>query len=280
MVYIHPEMHTAIWSWIRGWCEEDFYRAPLVLPETPVDVLEWLIWKIGNCGGDTEGSLHPFVVEGGEEDWRGSNMFKFAEKMCEVGQRLFDEELQEKVDWATMKKILEYYLTDCQQYINSIDELEWTYYDINEFFELGIERDHIQYTITENRMKKKIIWNRYLTSDKIWLWNGYRIVGGTRIWNGRCIPNTPEKWCQMVTQFMLEGNLQGLLDEHIEGQNNEEQPSNTEEDATIELTEQQEKKNKALRKLQETLDGVQEDIGDGLYLEIMNLMKENYVLSS
>ena len=45
------------------------------------------------------------------------------------------------------------------------------------------------------------------------------------------------------------------------------------------LTEEQAKKNAAIRKLQESLDSVQEDIGDGLYLQIMNLMKDNYIVT-
>ena len=45
------------------------------------------------------------------------------------------------------------------------------------------------------------------------------------------------------------------------------------------LAEQQQKKNEAIRKIQETLDGVQEDIGDGLYLELMNVMKDHFIVS-
>ena len=43
--------------------------------------------------------------------------------------------------------------------------------------------------------------------------------------------------------------------------------------------EEQEKKNTALRKIQETLDEVKEDLDDGLFLQMMNLMKENYVVN-
>jgi hypothetical protein len=43
--------------------------------------------------------------------------------------------------------------------------------------------------------------------------------------------------------------------------------------------ERQKKKNAALRKIQETLDEVKEDLDDGLFLQMMNLMKDNYVVS-
>ena len=90
------DMHSAIWAWIRGWCE-DFYRAPLVLPNAPADVLKWLIWKIGNCGGDTDDSRHILswlTVE--KKTGVGGICSSSQHKMCEVGQRLFDEGLQEK----------------------------------------------------------------------------------------------------------------------------------------------------------------------------------------
>ena len=272
VVPYHEDMHSAIWSWIRGWCEEDFYRAPLVLPSSPADVLEWLIWKIGNCGGDTEDSEHPFVVDGGEEDWRGGNMFKFAEKMCEVGQRLFDEGLQEKMSWKNMKMILEYYLDDCTGYIDTINAQGWTHYDINEFLQLGIDWDNV--VMSENRMRNRIIWGRYLTSERICLWE----LGWA--------PNTPTVWCQWVSEEknlwnMYTGPLDAdvpftLGDSDLEDTDIEDE----EEVETIELTEQQKKKNDALRKIQETLDEVQEDLGDGLYLQLMDLMKTQYVVSS
>ena len=50
-----------------------------------------------------------------------------------------------------------------------------------------------------------------------------------------------------------------------------------EEEEEQPLTEVQEKKNEAIRKIQEVLDVVQEDIGDGLYLQFANMMKEHYV---
>ena len=45
------------------------------------------------------------------------------------------------------------------------------------------------------------------------------------------------------------------------------------------LKEEQEKKNTALRKIQETLDEVKEELDDGLFLQMMNLIKDNYVVN-
>jgi len=282
VVPYHEDMHVAIWEWIRKWCEEDFHRAPLVLPNAPEDVLKWLIWKIGNCGGDTEDSLHPFVVDGGEEDWRGGNMFKFAEKMCEVGQRLFDEGLQEKMSWKNMKMILEYYLDDCTHYIDRVNSLGWTHHEINVFFELGIDFDNV--VMTENRMRNKIIWERYLTSDKIWLLND--LPFNSLFWPRERTSNTPVNWCMWVSEEKNLWNMYtGPLDPNVPFTLGDSDLEDTdledeEEVETIELTEHQKKKNDALRKIQETLDEVQEDLGDGLYLQLMDLMKTQYVVSS
>lgn len=272
----HEDMHLAIWEWIRDWCERGGHIRDSQLPKTPGDVLKWLIWKIGDC--DTEDSLHPFVADGGEEDWRGNNLFKFAEKMCEVGQRLYDDERQWKMSWRNMKMILEYYLVDCTQYIDRINSLGWSASQINDFFELGIVWDNVRYTMTVDRLVNIIIWDRYLTSEKIRCW----VEGRLQIYSW--IRNTPSKWCHWISE---DKNLWNLytepLDPNVSFTLEESDLEDTDEEeveVTIELTKQQKKKNDALRKIQETLDEVQEDLGDGLYLQIMDLMKTQYVVSS
>jgi len=272
----HEDMHLAIWEWIRDWCERGGHIRDSQLPKTPGDVLKWLIWKIGDC--DTEDSLHPFVADGGEEDWRGNNLFKFAEKMCEVGQRLYDDERQWKMSWRNMKMILEYYLVDCTQYIDRINSLGWTNHEINDFFELGIVWDNVRYTMTVDRLVNIIIWDRYLTSEKIRCW----VEGRLQIYSW--IRNTPSKWCHWISE---DKNLWNLytepLDPNVSFTLEESDLEDTDEEeveVTIELTKQQKKKNDALRKIQETLDEVQEDLGDGLYLQLMDLMKTQYVVSS
>ena len=250
----HEDMHVAIWSWIREWCEVNHHPELSGLPQSPGDVLRWLIFKIGDCGGDSQDSMCPFVVEGGEEDWRGSHMFKFAEKMCQVGQRLYDEELQDRLLWRTMKEILEFYLHESTTYINNINSLYMSGSSINRFFELGLDLSNDTYTVEEFR--NQIIWSRYITSRKAWKFNL-----ATRSFDTTC-EASPELWA-----FWVRDHLDGLLIEE----------GSTTERVALER-ERQKKKNTALRKIQETLDEVKEDLDDGLFLKMMNLMKENYVV--
>jgi hypothetical protein len=287
-VSFHEDMHFEIWEWIREWCERRGHTRNSQLPQTPGDVLKWLIWKIGEC--DSEDSLYPFIREGGEEEWRGSSLFKFAEKMCEVGQRLYDDEAQGDLTWRTMKGILEYYLKDITQYIERINSLEWTSHQINNFFELGIDwHSEPVGHLTIDEFCNMIIWDRYITGDKVWGWSvinqrfhGYSLLDG--------LNDLSRSWAYWVREHltdnilaMLSGMERGEEDDSYdsdEGLEEAIQQSNRQVVATTELTEQQKKKNDALRKLQETFDEVQEDLGDGLYLQMMNLMNPHYVVSS
>lgn len=258
----HEDMHVAIWEWIREWCEVDHHSELTSLPQSPGDVLQWLIFKIGDCGGDSQDSMCPFVVDGGEEDWRGSHLFKFAEKMCQVGQRLEDEELQHRLLWRTMKEILEFYLHDSTSYINNINSLNLSASGINRFFELGLDLSNDTYTV--EGFRNQIIWSRYITSRKAWKFNL-----ATRSFDTTC-EASPELWGFWVRDH-LDSLLLNMLDEMIE-------EGSTTERVALER-EKQKKKNQALRKIQETLDEVKEDLDDGLFLQMMNLMKDNYVVN-
>ena len=256
----HEDIHVAIWEWIREWCEVDHHPELSGLPQSPGDVLRRLIFDIGYCGGDSQDSMCPFVVEGGEEDWRGSHLFKFAEKMCQVGQRLEDEELQDRLLWKTMKDILEFYLHDSTSYINNINSLGMSGTNINRFFELGLDLSNDTYTV--EGFRNQIIWSRYITSRKAWKFNL-----STRSFDTTC-EASPELWAFWVRDH-LDSLLLNMLDDMIR------------EDSSGRVAlerERQEKKNTALRKIQETLDEVKEDLDDGLFLHMMNLMKENYVV--
>lgn len=261
-VSFHEDMHVAIWEWIRDWCGVDHDPEYSGLPQSPGDVLRWLIFKIGDCGGDSSDSQYPFVIDGGEEDWRGGNLFKFAEKMCQVGQRLYDEELQDKLLWRTMKEILEFYLHESTTYITNINSLGKTSIEINNSFELGLDLYNDIYTVEEFR--NQIVWSRYITSSKAWKFNF-----ATMSFDTTC-EASPELWA-----YWLRDHLDNLLINMLDGMIREEQTSQR---MTLEK-EEQKKKNAALRKIQETLDEVQEDLGDGLFLQMMNLMKDNYVVN-
>jgi macrodomain Ter protein organizer (MatP/YcbG family) len=258
----HEDMQVAIWSWIREWCEVEHHPELSGLPQSPGDVLRWLIFKIGDCGGDSQDSMCPFVVEGGEDQWRGSHLFKFAEKMCQVGQRLYDEELQDRILWRTMKEILEFYLHESTTYINNINSLGMNANEINSFFELGLDLSNDTYTV--EGFRNQIIWSRYITSRKAWKFNL-----STRSFDTTC-EASPELWAFWVTEH-LDSLLLNMLDEMI-------QAGSVQQFVALEK-EEQKKKNAAIRKIQETLDEVKEDLDDGLFLQMMNLMKNNYVVS-
>lgn len=256
----HEDMHLAIWGWIREWCEIDHHSELSGLPQSPGDVLRWLIFKIGDCGGDSHDSMCPFVVDGGEEDWRGNHLFKFAEKMCQVGQRLDDEELQHRLLWGTMKEILEFYLHESTTYINNINSLGMNVIEINLFFELGLDLSNDTYTVEEFR--NQIIWSRYISSRKAWKFN-------VSSFDTTC-EASPALWA-----FWVRDHLDDLLVNMLDGMIRE---GSTAQVVALEK-EEQEKKNTALRKIQETLDEVKEDLDDGLFLQMMNLMKDNYVVN-
>ena len=282
----HGDMHVAIWEWIREWCERGGHRRDSQLPQTPGDVLKWLIWKIGEF--DSEDSLYPFIREGGEEEWRGSSLFKFAEKMCEVGQRLYDDEEQGDLQWRTMKEVLEYYLKDLIQYIERINSLVWTSHQINDFFELGIDwYSESAGDLTSDEFRNLIIWDRYITSDKLWEWSvsNQRFIGYSPQVPNPLGNDLSRTWAYWVRDHLTENILDMLSQMASEEDQNsneelvEEVQQSNRHVATIELAEQQKKKNDALRKIQEIIDDVKEDLGDGFYVQLMNLMKTEYVVS-
>ena len=286
-VSFHEDMHVAVWEWIREWCERGGHTRDSQLPQTPGDVLKWLIGKIEEC--DSEDSRDNFILDGARGGgWRlGNPLLKFAEKVCEVGQRLYDDEEQGDLSWRTIKVVLEYYLKDCTQYIDRINSLGWTSNQINNFFELGINwhsesADHL----TIDEFRNLIIWDRYITGDKVWDWSvsNHRFHGYSPLDLADELSRTWAYWIrEHLTDnilAMLSGMERGEEDDSDEELEEAVQQSNRQVVATTELTEHQKKKNDALRKLQETLDEVQEDLGDGLYLQMMNLMKTQYVVSS
>jgi hypothetical protein len=297
-VHYHRDMHLVIWNWIRRWCERDsetcitegLHPAGWDLsPKSPADILLELTRKIDV----SEDSLHPYVVLGGEGNLAGSYLYDFAHAVCREGESLQYGILQQKMSWITMKQIIEYYLNDLVNYIQKINSVGWTSAEQNDIFELGIDWRVARSTMTVDKMRDLLIWNRYLTGRRVHIW---RPVG----WSGR---NSPEGFhlqyfngsiesywvtvvssmCGLSSQFDLSPS--DLSDDYPSppyddtDEDTDEEDFQPEQTTTQPLTEEQVKKNTAIRKLQETLDSVQEDIGDGLYLQIMNIMMDNYIVS-
>jgi hypothetical protein len=220
--------------------------------------------------------------------------------MCQTGQRLYNEGLQEKMTWKNMKIILEFYLTDCTDYIERINSLRWHPNEINNFFELGIDYQYVQHSLSDDELNHELIWSRYLTSDKIWFYDGESQWPSIdpRPARGGWYVNTNNTWAFTIkrntglrnpnqildgaeVQTANEDDAENQTDVESEGQTDVESEGQTDdEETTTELTEEERKKNDALRKIQEIVDEVHEDLGDGIYLQLMNLMKTEYVVSS
>lgn len=260
-VLYHEDMHNAVWEWVKDWCEmPNVYNGK---ERDPPDVLREIVERI-----DTSmGSEKPFVIEGGEQEL--SDIHGFSTFICYKGQRLYDREEQEKMTWINMKFILEYYISDIEHYIRRVNELGLNRDQIIERFELnlplGTSSRIADYQIdpfyrspptrTGQKLRNALIWSRYLT--------------GTTIWEGDPLqPNLLARgepyWSQCIVRGMpiLNRTRYHIFEEQQE-----------------QISGQQHKKNDAIRKIQETLDEVQEDIGDGLYLELMNVMKDHFVVS-
>lgn len=173
-VLYQEEMHNAVWSWMKDWCEmPDALRGK---ERDPQIVLRELVERI-----DTSmGSEKPFVVEGGEQEL--SDTHNFSTFICYKGQQLYDREEQEKMTWINMKFILEYYISDIEYYIRRVNELGLNRDQIIEKFELNLPlgtssriadvqidlayRDPL--TSTGQKLKNALIWSRYLTGTTIW----------------------------------------------------------------------------------------------------------------
>jgi hypothetical protein len=145
-----------------------------------------------------------------------------------------------------MKRILQFYLSDAKEYWNYINSLDWGHNQVNSYFGLNL------HDISQLEQRYMLIWDRYLT--------------GTRIYHPTENPQHPG---EMFVVEMLAGgedywgpiiseNIFGIQ-ENFGGQEGDEGTS---------------KKKEALKKIQAIVDEVSDDIGDGGYLKLMNVMKE------
>ena len=67
--------------------------------------------------------------------------------MCEVGQRLYDEELQHSIVMENYEGDFMFYLHESTTYINNINSLGMNGTNINRFFELGLDLSNDTYTV-------------------------------------------------------------------------------------------------------------------------------------
>jgi hypothetical protein len=274
-VAYHEMMHTTIWEWIRGRCEDREQTHPMNLPHCPLSILQTLIDTIEQY------PIHPsrtslsfrFVTNEEEEDniFQGTWMNGFGETVCSKGQRLYDAELQRKISWTNMKDILEFYLNDSTNYIVTINALNMNANALNEYFELGIDFD--TETMNDDLLRDRIVWSRYLTGTRIWFPDMQN--GGFLIAEG--LARGEEYWSGKVYNAVFNYPVENPSDEENELGEIVRTANRTFLEQTTQLNETEKKKNDALRRIQEFLDEIKEDIGDGVYLDIMNILGDNFV---
>ena len=273
-VLYHEDMHNAVWSWIKDWCEMP--NAWQGKERGPRNVLREIVGRIYI----SMGSEKPFVIEGGEQGLSQFQNHNFSTFICYKGQRLYDREEQEKMTWVNMKSILEFYISDMEHYIRRVNELRLNRSKIIERFELNLPPgtssriadvpidldvpsgfDPQVYTHAQT-LKNSLIWSRYLTGTTIWEEGNLHPI---------LLARGEPYWSELIVSELenLEIGRYHIFEEQ------QEQISEQQE----QISEQQKKKNDAIRKIQGSLDEVQEDIGDGLYLELMNVMKDHFVVS-
>ena len=277
-VAYHEGMHTTIWEWIRERCENR-EQTPTI-PNSPQSIIRSLIDRIDSIRTQTA-LFHPsrtplsdrFVVNEEEEYniFPGNWMNDFGERVCSKGQRLYDASLQRKISWFNMRDILEFYLNDCTNYIHLVNSIMITHSQLNEFLELGINIETEE--MNDDLMNKNILWSRYLTGSRIWTFGP-----GTQN-RSEILARGEQYWSDKVYNAVFNYRIENPSDEEdelceiIQIANRQ----FVEQTTVTQLTETEQKKNEALRRIQDLLDDVQEDIGDGVYLDLMNILGGNFV---
>ena len=277
-VAYHEGMHTTIWEWIRERCENR-EQTPTI-PNSPQSILRSLIDRIYSIRTQTA-LFHPsrtplsdrFVVNEEEEYniFPGNWMNDFGERVCSKGQRLYDASLQRKISWFNIRDILEFYLNDCTNYIHLVNSIMITHSQLNEFLELGINIETEE--MNDDLMNKNILWSRYLTGSRIWTFGP-----GTQ-YRSEILARGEQYWSDKVYNAVFNYRIENPSDEEDElGEIIQIANRQFVEQTTVtQLTETEQKKNEALRRIQDLLDDVQEDIGDGVYLDLMNILGGNFV---
>lgn len=279
-VAYHEGMHTTIWEWIRERCENREQTS--TIPDSPQSILRSLIDRLDSIRGETamfNPSRPPplsdrFVVNEEEENYNifpGNWMNEFGERVCSKGQRLYDARLQRKISWLNMRDILDFYLDDCIKYIHDVNSIWMTHSHLNEFLELGINIETEE--MNDDLMNKNILWSRYLTGTRIWTF------GPGNQYTSELLARGEEYWSDKVYNAIFNYPDENPSDEDEENEIGEivRTANRAFLEQTTQLTETEQKKNESLRRVQELLDEVKEDIGDGVYLDLMNILGSNFV---
>lgn len=237
----HEQMHTAIWTWIR-----EYSTTPECGGRDAGDILIEIISRIPHehPAWHQDARAPSYLSPTGNiPDMLGS----FSDQMCTVAEHLHRTGQQERISWFDMKRILQFYLSDATEYIRYIISLDWNPHQLNSYF--GLQLNNLNYPSV---IFYQLLWDRYLT--------------GTRIYHPTVNPQHSGE--MFVVELLARGEdyWGPIISENIFGiqENFGEQGG--------ELT----KKKEALKKIQAIVDEVSDDIGDGAYLKLMNVMQEEW----
>ena len=248
----HEQMHTAIWTWIREYSNSGGEALISVNP-SPILILQEIILRIPH----EHPPWHPdartpsYLSPTGNIPIIGT----FSEQMCTVAEHLHRTGQQERISWYDMKRTLQFYLSDAKEYWNYINSLDWNYHQVDSYFGLNLH--------DISHLSDCLLWRQYLL-----IWDRY--LTGTRIYHP--MENPQHSGEMFVVEILVRGEdyWGPIISENIFRIQENFLYNPGEQDG--ELT----KKKEALKKIQAIVDEVSDDIGDGAYLKLMNVMQEEW----
>ena len=250
----HEQMHTAIWTWIREYTNSPT-EALIAANPSPIIILQEIISRIPH----EHPPWHPdarapsYLSPTGNIPIIGT----FSEQMCTVAEHLHRTGQQERISWYDMKRTLQFYLSDAEEYWNYINSLDWNYDQVDSYFGLNLH--------DISQLSDCLLWRQYLL-----IWDRY--LTGTRIYHPT---ENPQHSGEMFVVEMLargEDYWGPIISENIFGIQENFGLYNPGGEQDGELT----KKKEALKKIQAIVDEVSDDIGDGAYLKLMNVMQAEW----
>lgn len=241
--YYHEQMHTAIWTWIR-----EYSNSPTLHEHSrsPIRILMEIIEKI-SCTRYTLATAPYYLSPTVNVRVIGT----FSEQMRTVAEHLHRTGQQQRISWYDMERILKYYLSDAKEYWNYINSLNWSHHQVNSYFGLNL------HDISQLEQRYMLIWDRYLTGTRIFHPTENPLHSG-EMFVIEQLARGEEYWGPRVSEDIFG------IQEEVRFYNPGEQEGD----------EETSKKKEALKKIQTIVDEVSNDLGDGGYLKLMNVMKE------
>ena len=235
----HEQMHTAIWTWIRE--ESNSPARDERRAASPIIILQEIITSIPDAAS---ASASPSYLS---PSWNVPTMGTFSEQMCTVAEHLHRRGQQQRISWYDMKRILQFYLSDAKEYWDYINSLDWSHHQVNSYFGLNLP------DISQLEQRYMLIWDRYLTGTRIYH-PTENPLHSREMFVVELLARGEEYWGPIISVNIF--NIQENFGQEQEG----------------ELS----KKKEALKKIQAIVDEVSDDIGDGAYLKLMNVMQEEW----